>query len=136
MDRRAVVRAAVLSGAPSTAWAVVTGGDPLAAPRAAGTLVPGFRDEPGLLRGLLAHAAVSLVWGVPVNALCRRRWQGALAGVAIAALDLGVVARRYPAVRALPTVPQLADHVAFGILATGRGIRSPRRGARCRPPAS
>jgi hypothetical protein len=39
---------------------------------------------------------------------------GALAGAAIAALDLGVIARRYPAIHALPQAPQLADHVLFG----------------------
>ena len=31
-----------------------------------------------------------------------------------AALDLGVVARRYPAIRALPQGPQWADHLLFG----------------------
>jgi hypothetical protein len=63
---------------------------------------------------------VSTVWGtILAVALPRRRtaaW-GALAGLLIAALDLGVVARRFPAIRALPTVPQVADHVAFGAIA-------------------
>jgi hypothetical protein len=39
---------------------------------------------------------------------------GASAGLGIAALDLGVIAKRYPAVAALPQAPQWADHVAFG----------------------
>ena len=50
--------------------------------------------------------------------LPRRRttaW-GALAGLAVAGLDLGVIARRFPAIRALPPVPQLADHIAFGAI--------------------
>lgn len=46
-----------------------------------------------------------------------RRWTvawGAFAGLAIGVLDLGVAARRFPAIAALPRGPQLADHVAFG----------------------
>jgi hypothetical protein len=42
---------------------------------------------------------------------------GALAGLAVAALDLGVAGRRFPRVRALPLVPQLADHALFGAVA-------------------
>jgi hypothetical protein len=43
----------------------------------------------------------------------RTAW-GAAGGLAIAALDLGVVGRRFPAGRRLPLVPQLADHALFG----------------------
>jgi len=35
----------------------------------------------------------------------------------VAALDLGVIGKRFPRVRALPLVPQLADHAAFGAIA-------------------
>jgi hypothetical protein len=42
---------------------------------------------------------------------------GALAGLAIAALDLGVAGRRFPRIPALPVLPQLADHAAFGAVA-------------------
>jgi hypothetical protein len=52
-------------------------------------------------------------------ALPRRRtvlW-GAAAGVAIAALDLGPLARPFPRIRALARGPQIADHVAFGAVA-------------------
>jgi hypothetical protein len=37
-----------------------------------------------------------------------------LAGLAIAALDLGAVGRRVPRIRALPLLPQVLDHVAYG----------------------
>ena len=47
--------AGVLSGLPSTAWAVLKGEDPLAAARAAGTLLPGRPDRPGLVAGALVH---------------------------------------------------------------------------------
>jgi hypothetical protein len=36
--------------------------------------------------------------------------------VAIAALDLGVAARRFPAIAGLPRAAQVADHAAFGAL--------------------
>jgi hypothetical protein len=115
---RATAVAAVVSGAPSTVWALVTGSDVLAAARAAGTLVPGRRDRPGLLAGAVAHGAVSATWGVALGSWARRRplgpAGGAAAGLAIAALDLGVLGRRWPAVAALPAAPQWADHAAFG----------------------
>ena len=41
---------------------------------------------------------------------------GAVAGLVIAAFDLGVVGRRYPAIKALPAIPQCGDHMAFGAL--------------------
>ena len=107
-----------LSGAPSTVLALVRGDDVLGPSIAAGTLVPGRRDRPGLLAGLTAHTAVSAVWAPLVAmAVGRRRHPvvaGAIAGLGIAALDLGVIAKRYPAVAALPQAPQWADHVAFG----------------------
>ena len=37
---------------------------------------------------------------------------GAFAGVLIAALDLGLVGRRIRAIRELPVVPQVVDHIA------------------------
>jgi hypothetical protein len=118
---RAALIAGVLSGAPSTLHALVTGGDVLAATRAAGTLLPGRRDRPGVAAGAVAHGAVT-VWWVGVLALVSRGrrlgpWRGARAGAAIAALDLGVIApRRSPAIAALPQTPQWADHLAFGAL--------------------
>jgi hypothetical protein len=118
---RAALVAGVLSGAPSTLHALVTGGDVLAATRAAGTLLPGRRDRPGVVAGAIAHGAVT-VWWVGVLAVVSRGrrlgpWRGALAGAAIAALDLGVIApRRAPAIVALPQAPQWADHLAFGAL--------------------
>ncbi|HVX21628.1 MAG TPA: hypothetical protein VHB02_09790 [Acidimicrobiales bacterium] len=51
------------------------------------------------------------------GAVARAAGLGAVAGVAIAAVDLGVVGRRLPAVRALPAMPQWMDHVAYGAVA-------------------
>ena len=115
--------AATFSGLPSTAWALAHGDDPLAAARAAGTLLPGRRHQPSLLGGVVAHVAISAVWtGVFAVVGRRHAWSaasGAAAGLAIAALDLGVIGRRYPAIAALPVGPQLADHAAFGALLGG-----------------
>jgi len=123
--RRRIVRAAVvagtLSGLPSTLHAWVTGGDVLAATRAAGTLLPGRGNRPGVTAGVVAHIVVTAWWvGVLAAASRRRRlgpWRGALAGAGIAALDLGAIApRRAPAIADLPQGPQWADHLAFGAL--------------------
>jgi hypothetical protein len=98
----------------------------LDATRAAGTLL-GRRSVPA---GVLAHAAVATWWtAVLAIALPRRHaaaW-GALAGIGIGTLDLGIAARRFPAIRALPRGAQLADHVAFGALTGCVLARSERR---------
>jgi hypothetical protein len=67
----------------------------------------------------VVHAGVSLVWGVVLaRALARPTpTRGAVGGLAIAALDLGVIGRRFPRVRALPLLPQLADHALYGAVA-------------------
>ncbi|MEU5266016.1 hypothetical protein [Amycolatopsis sp. NPDC021455] len=115
------VVAATVSGIPSTVYALLTGDDVLAATRAAGTLLPGRRDRPGIAAGLVAHVAVSAFWTCVLAAAARRHrlgaGGGAAAGLAIAALDLGIAARAYPAVRALPRGPQILDHLVFGAVA-------------------
>jgi hypothetical protein len=62
---------------------------------------------------------MTLAWTtVLVVALPRRRtvaW-GAAAGLAIGVADLAVADRRFPAIAALPRLPQLADHLTFGAL--------------------
>jgi hypothetical protein len=113
--------AGALSGGPSTLHALASGASPMAAARAAGEVL----GRPGLARGAVAHALVSLSWATLLAAVLPRRRTvaaGAAAGLAIAALDLGIVARvvaprRLRGIRSLPTGPQVADHVAFGALA-------------------
>jgi hypothetical protein len=116
---RAGLVAAAVSGAPSTAYSLAAGRDPLEATKAAGTLLVGER-APGWIRVAAAapvHLALSLGWAVVLERSLpheRRVLWGAAGGLAIAALDLGVIGRRFPAVRALPLLPQLADHALFG----------------------
>ena len=117
---RAAAWAAALSGIPSTVHALATGRDPLEAVHAAGTiLLPReTRPLPLLAAAVPVHLALTLGWTLVLDrAHIRDAHRGALAGLAIAALDLGVVGRRYPRVRALPLLPQLADHAAFGAVA-------------------
>lgn len=122
--------AAVVSGIPSTVHALVTGRDVLAATRAAGTLLPGRRDRPGVAAGLIAHVVVSAAWTGVLAAAGRRHrlgtGGGAVAGLVIAALDLGIAARAYPAVQALPRGPQILDHLVFGAV-TGTLLDRPHR---------
>jgi hypothetical protein len=115
--------ATTLSGAPSTAHALCTGGDVLRATRAAATVLGGT----GVIRGAVAHLGVSAFWTV-VLAAVHRRWpldarRGAVAGAVIAVVDLEVVGRRFPAIRELHRTAQWADHVAFGAL-VGAALRS------------
>jgi hypothetical protein len=128
---RAGAIAAVVSGIPSTAHALLTGGDVLAATRAAGTLLPGRTHRPGVAAGVIAHVVVSAAWTCVLAATARRHrlgggGGGAVAGLVIAALDLGIAARAYPAVQALPRGPQILDHLVFGAV-TGALLDRPQR---------
>ena len=111
--------AAVVSGAPSTSWALAAGGDPLEATLAAGSiLLPGERRRGRLLAAAVpVHLALSIGWALILSAVLPRRRAvsaGAAAGLVIAAFDLAVVGRLFPRVRALPLGPQLADHLLYG----------------------
>lgn len=130
---RAAAWAAALSGIPSTLHALATGRDPLEAVYAAGTIL--LPDEMNRVRLALAavplHLALSFGWALALDrAGVRGAARGAAAGLAICALDLGVIGRRFPRVRALPLAPQVADHLAYGAvvgLALERRRRRPRR---------
>ena len=117
---RAAAWAAALSGIPSTVHALATGRDPLAAALAAGSvLLPRETSRAKLLVAAVpVHVALSLGWTLALDrAGVRTARAGALAGLAIGALDLGIAAKAFPRVRALPLGPQLADHAAFGAIA-------------------
>src|SRR4051812_19933492 len=83
--------ASVVSGAPSTLHALLTGRGMLDAARAAGTLAPGRADRPGLVSGGVVHGVVSAFWGMVLGLTLPRRhtavW-GAAAGFGIAAISL------------------------------------------------
>jgi hypothetical protein len=106
---------------PSTLHALVTRRDPLEASIAAGSiLLPNETRRGRLLAAAVpVHLGLSLFWSLTLAALLPRKKpiaEGVAAGVVIAAIDLGVIGRRYRLIEALEPVPQLADHLAFGIV--------------------
>jgi hypothetical protein len=110
---RAGAVAGVLSGFPSTVLTLAGRGDLFASSRAAGSLI-GRRSVPA---GLVVHACVSLGWGAVLGVVLPRSHQvavGTALGAAIGVLNLGVIGRRVPDIRALPSLPQVLDHLAFG----------------------
>ncbi len=118
---RAAVPAALVSGLPSTVHAVLAGRDPLEPSVAAGSILAPReqRSLPLLAAAVPVHLALSAGWAVVLAGVLPRKrplLEGTLAGLTIAAIDLGLVGRRYPRIRALQTMPQVADHVAFGIV--------------------
>ena len=111
--------AAVVSGAPSTLYALATGRDPLEATVAAGSLLLPRERRRGrlILAAAPVHGAISLGWALVLARILRARPSvvaGMGAGLAIALVDLGVLGRRFPRIRALPGPPQVADHLAYG----------------------
>jgi hypothetical protein len=124
--------AAVASGFPSTVVTVTRGEDLLESSRAVGAMVlPGERRPLVLLAAAgPVHLALSLGWAAVLARVLpqgRERAGGLVGGLAIAAMDLGVIGRRIPAISGLPQGRQWADHAAFG-LAVGEVLR--RRRAR------
>jgi len=128
----ATALAAVMGGAPSTAHALVTTRSLSAtidyvcdATTRIGVLVPPFR--PGFARGTAAQVVISALAGeVLGQALPRRHslgW-GAIAGMVMGVLNVGVIGRRIPAIAELPLAPQLADNVAFGMIFAAVADRS------------
>jgi hypothetical protein len=123
---RAAGVAGALGGVPSTLWALRAGTDPLVATEAAGALLcPAGSRRPRLAAAVLVHGALTIGWTVVLDAALPTRrprlHTTALAGALIAAVDLGVAHvvpdQRFAAIRALPVVPQVADHIAFAVLA-------------------
>lgn len=120
---RVVLPAASLSGVPSTLHALATGRDPLEAAVAAGSLVLPDDSPRGhlLLAAVPVHVSLSVMWSVVLARVLPRKRpliEGIIAGLVIAGLDLGLVGRRYPLIRALHQPAQVADHIAFGVVAT------------------
>lgn len=117
---RAWLAATLLGGVPSTAWALISGGDVLEPTRAAGSmLLPGETSSARLVAAAaFVHPVVSAFWSLVLWRLLPRRaalgW-ALLAAVLIALLDLKVIAPLFfPRVAALDFWPQLADHLMWG----------------------
>lgn len=120
--------AAILSGLPSTLYALALGRDPMEATVAAGSIVlpREQRAERLLAAAIPVHLGLSAAWTLVLASVLPRRnpmIEGTVAGLAIAALDLGLIGPRFPRIRDLDMLPQLADHVAFGIIVSARLAR-------------
>jgi hypothetical protein len=125
------VAGATLSAVPSTAWTIATGGSLIDGALAAGSIAlpREERAAPLLAASVPVHVAISLGWAaVLAVALPRRATVAAAvaASLGIAALDLEVIGRRFPRIRALPQGRQWADHVAYGV-AVGVIVKTRRR---------
>jgi len=118
----AALFAGLLSGVPSTIHAVLTHTPILHAILAAGGIVlgSGAPQSQTLFAGALVHWVLSLFWGVMLGIVLPRRatvlW-GGVAAVAIAVLDLLLIGRMFASIKTLPFLPQLFDHIVFGIVA-------------------
>lgn len=112
--------ATALSGAPSTLWALATGGDPGEATWAAGAMwIPADSSRLALFASAaVVHGAVSTWWAAVAGLVLPRRNTGLAAvglSAAIGVLDLGLIAPRwFPEVAALAFWPQMADHLMWG----------------------
>ena len=117
---RAGFLAAVFGGVPSTVYALARGDDPFESTRAIGSMVTSSTDDSTLLLAAVPiHLGISLGWAAVIAGVLparRRLLLGALIGVGIAMLDLGILGRSFPRIRALALGPQVADHVAFAMI--------------------
>jgi hypothetical protein len=116
--------ATLLSGLPSTLYALLTGDDPTQATRAAGGML--LRAEEAsfgklFLVAAVVHACVSLFWAwllwlaLPLRHTAL--W-AVLAAAAIAMVDLRIIAPAFfPEIAALAFWPQFADHLMWGACA-------------------
>ena len=131
---------AVVSAFPSTTWTLIERGDVLEGGRALGlVLLPNEKRTVVLLAaGAPVHLALSLGWAGVLAAVLPPRAEplyGLAGGLAIAALDLAVLGRLFPAIQALPQGRQWADHAAFG-LTVGAVLRATRRAGRRPSPSA
>jgi hypothetical protein len=118
---------ALLSAVPSTTVTLLRRESLLEGARAAGSiLLPAERRTlPLLAAAVPVHLALSFGWAAAMSVALPRRATVPAAvagGLAIAALDLELVGRLFPRIRALPQGRQWADHIAYG-LAVGAVVR-------------
>lgn len=128
--------ATLLSGVPSTLYALLTGSDALEATRAAGAMI----NRPGsIAAAALVHSLVSLFWATVLWLLLPYRHSALwalLASMGIALLDLRIIAPAFfPEVAALAFWPQFADHLMWGAC-IGLAFEYGRRAHALRPQSS
>jgi len=117
---RAGIAAGLLSGVPSgTGYVLGRGPDPVEATREIGRRACG---RPSLLAGGAAHLALSCLFAQPTKHVARQRLWPLLAvayGAGLYTVNFRLLAPRlWPEVRRYDGPFQLADHVAFALIAT------------------
>ena len=133
--------ATLLSGIPSTLWALYRHEDVSEATRAAGAMLipPGSSMLELFQAAALVHVAVSFFWAAPLVRFLPRRHvviTAIAAAIAIGIFDLRVVAPlMFPEVARLAFWPQMADHVMWGA-SLGVALAWRRRKRSRKPPAS
>jgi hypothetical protein len=112
--------ATLLSGLPSTLYAIAMREDVSAATRAAGAMVLGPRASFAelFLAAAFVHVAISFFWAAILVAILPRQrtimW-AIVGAMLIGVLDLRVIAPVFfPEVAALPFLQQMADHLMWG----------------------
>src|SRR5919198_4153463 len=121
---------AACSAIPSTLWSLLRGEDVLEGGRAAGAMVLPHERRAAVLLAVAApvHLAISLGWAAVMAVALPPGGEparGAVGGLMIATLDLGLIGRRIPSIAALPQGRQWTDHLAYG-LAVGLVLRARR----------
>ena len=112
--------ATVLSGIPSTLWALLRGEDVTEATRAAGAmLLPAASSLPSLVvAAAVVHTAISFFWAALLVRVLPRRHviaSAIAAALIVGLIDLKLIAPAFfPEVAALPFLPQMADHAMWG----------------------
>ena len=111
----------LLSGIPSTLYALFTGGDIYEATLAAGSILIGEHASFTFLiiSAVVVHTGLSFFWAITLTLLLPKNniiiW-AFLGGFGIAILDLLIIGQFFPMIKALPFLPQLIDHLAFGAI--------------------
>ncbi|MDB5811943.1 MAG: hypothetical protein JWN94_4065 [Betaproteobacteria bacterium] len=114
--------ATLFSGVPSTLFFIITGVDLWPPIQAVGEMVLPSSSEPSqiFIAAALVHGTVSVFWTLVVARILPVKHAPAYAIAAsalIAVIDLRVIAPVFfPAVAALSFWPQVADHLAWGLL--------------------
>lgn len=98
---------------------MLTHGDIYESTLAAGSILVGQNASFEFLiaSAVIVHSALSLFWATILTIFLPRKFiiiWSILAGIGIAILDLLIIGQFIPKIKALPFLPQLADHLAFG----------------------
>lgn len=119
----ASIIAAVASGIPSTTYFIISGQNILLSIRAIGLIffANSYPDYLILFVSACIHLMVSLFWCILLKLLMPQTkplFFGIMAGIVIAVVDILLIGSHIPAIEHLAFLPQLADHILWGLIVT------------------